>query len=184
MTADMRRTASLCLMLLVPAAGTQAADQTVDVPAAIDAQMSADPECYNYDESHMREARETAKLTEHHTLYLLPCFTGAYNVIYRVYVLDARYPDELKPSAFAAYSDELGWYGKTQLINAYYDPKTKALSAFEKSRGLGDCGSRPTYKWNDYNWRMVEYRYWGKCDGSRMPQEWPVIYRFSDKSKP
>lgn len=179
MTPDMRRLGLTFLMSVLLGGVAFAAGQTVNVPEDIDAQMRADPECYNYDESHMKEARETAQLTENHTLYLLPCFSGAYNLVYRVYVLDKRYPDEVKPSLFAGYSDENGWYGKRELINAYYDPKTKMLSAFEKSRGLGDCGSAPRYKWNDYGWRMLEYRYWGKCDGSRMPEQWPVIYKFN-----
>ncbi len=115
----------------------------------------------------------------HQTLYLLPCFTGAYNTVYRVYVFDKRYPDELKRSVFAGFSDESGWYGQDQLINAHYDAKTKILSAFEKGRGLGDCGAIPEYTWIEYGWRMMSYRYWGKCDGTHMPEDWPVIYRFN-----
>ncbi len=87
--------------------------------------------------------------------------------------------DELKRSVFAGFSDESGWYGQDQLINAHYDAKTKILSAFEKGRGLGDCGAIPEYTWNEYGWRMMSYRYWGKCDGTHMPEDWPVIYRFN-----
>ena len=155
-----------------------AAGQHAGIPEPVDKLHRADRECRDYDAKHMRDARVTARLSAGKMLYLLPCFTGAYNLFYRIYVFDKRYPDELKPSAFAGYSDDFGWYGKDNLINAEFDPKTKILSAFEMARGLGDCGSKPKYRWADYGWRMIEYRYWGKCDGTRMPADWPVIYRF------
>ena len=155
-----------------------------EIPQAIAAQIRADTECRDFDAEHMKSARQTAQLSDHHTLYLLPCFTGAYNVVYRAYVLDKRYPNEVEPSIFAAFSDEMGWYGQDQLINASFDTITRTLTAFEKGRGLGDCGSVPSYRWNEYGWRMISYRHWGKCDGSRMPDDWPVIYRFKQQARP
>ena len=153
----------------------QDADQ---LPKAVEAKISADGDCQDYNADHLRKSRVSATLGETQTLFLLPCFTGAYNIVYRVYVFDTRFPKELKPSLFASYSDEMGWSGTNSLINAGYDENTKTLTAFEKGRGLGDCGSIPTYQWAEYGWRMSEYRYWGKCDGTRMPEKWPVIYRF------
>lgn len=176
MTAPVQN-AAIALLFGIALSGTAAGAAEPVVPDTVDRLMRADRECIDYDASHMRNARETAQLTANHTLYLLPCYTGAYNVIYRVYVVDKRYPDELRRSLFAGFSDENGWYGKDSLINASFDPATRTLTAFEKGRGLGDCGSEPVYRWNEYDWRMIEYRHWGKCDGSRMPEKWPVIYR-------
>jgi len=166
--------ASLALM-----GASLAAAAPITVPGPVDKLMRADKECFDYDAHHLKVARTAAKLGKNQTLYLLPCFTGAYNTIYRVYVFDKRYPDELKRSVFAGFSDESGWYGQDQLINAHYDAKTKILSAFEKGRGLGDCGAIPEYTWIEYGWRMMSYRYWGKCDGTHMPEDWPVICRFN-----
>ena len=154
------------------------AQNAEQLPNAVEANISADRDCQDYNADHLRKARVSAKLGETQTLFLLPCFTGAYNIVYRVYVFDTRFPKELKPSLFASYSDEMGWSGTNSLINADYDENTKTLTAFEKGRGLGDCGSIPTYRWAEYGWRMTEYRYWSKCDGTRMPEKWPVIYRF------
>lgn len=153
------------------------------IPEQVLKQMRGNGECRDFDANHMKKMREIAQLSENETLFLLPCFTGAYNVIYHVFVFDRRYPDDVKPSVFAAFSDELGWYGQDQLINAWYDEATRTLTAIEKSRGLGDCGSQPSFTWQEYGWRMTEYRYWGKCDGSRMPGDWPVIYRFKSPKK-
>jgi hypothetical protein len=156
-----------------------AAAAPVTVPEPVDKLMRAGKECLDYNASHLKNARVAARVGENQMLYLLPCFTGAYNMIYRVFVFDKRYPSELKRSVFAGYSDETGWFGQDQLINAHYDPKTKILSAFEKGRGLGDCGAIPEFRWVEYGWRMMSYRYWGNCDGTRMPKDWPVIYRFN-----
>ena len=38
----------------------------------------------------------------------------------------------------------------------------------------------PVYRWIDGFWRMLEYRYWGACDGSRQPEQWPVIFQHPD----
>ncbi len=154
-----------------------AAPKTDALPAQIEALLKSDKDCRNYDADFMKKARVTAKLGETQTLYLLPCASGAYNIAYHVYVLDSRYPDSVRRSLFAGYSDEYGWTGRDGLVNAEFDLKTKTLSAFEKARGLGDCGSIPSYRWVEDNWRMIEYRYWGKCDGSRLPEQWPVIFR-------
>lgn len=174
---------SLCFGLFaIVVSGQPPAVAQVDVPAAVEEKHRADTECEDHDIEHMVNARQGGKLDEHRSVYLLPCFSGAYNIIYRIYVFDRRYPEDVQPTAFAGYSDELGWYGQLQLINAEFDANTKTLSAFEKGRGLGDCGSVPTYKWNEYGWRMIEYRYWGKCDGSRMPEDWPVIFDFRKRA--
>ena len=159
---------------------TAPAASPVVVPAAVKKLHMADGECRDFDAEHMVSARVSDQLDEHNRLYLLPCFNGAYNSIYRAYVLDKRYPDELRQQLFVGYTDDLGWYGKDTLINADYDAKTKTLSAMEKGRGLGDCGSVPTYRWHEGFWRLLQYRNWDKCDGSRMPAEWPVIYEHPD----
>ena len=41
-----------------------------------------------------------------------------------------------------------------------------------------DCGAVGTYQWSEYGFRLMRLRYWGKCDGTKMPEEWPVIYEF------
>lgn len=174
---------ALCLIAGLAPPGAVAATTADNLPDAVAKLISADRECIDRDASHLMASRTLARLDENNTLYLLPCFTGAYNVVYRVYVFDARYPDELRESVFAGYSDENGWYGKRELINATFDAGTKTLTAFEKGRGLGDCGSVPAYRWNVYDWRMIEYRHWGKCDGSRMPEQWFVIYRHTKTAR-
>lgn len=155
--------------------------EPAEVPDLVSARHTEDGVCKDYDAEHLFSSRVVDKPDEDHTLYLLPCYAGAYNVVYRIWIADSRQPEEVKRSLFAGYSDEQGWYGTDQLINAEYDPATKMLSAFEKGRGIGDCGSMPTYQWHSGGWRMMEYRYWGKCDGTRKPDDWPVIFEHPEK---
>lgn len=158
-----------------------AAPAPVDVPEVVAERHTDDKVCQDYDAEHLQSSRLADKLDDHHTLYLLPCYTGAYNVIYRAWITDSRDPDEVERSLFAGYTDEQGWFGTDQIINPDYDPETKTLTAFEKGRGVGDCGSVPTYQWHSESWRMMEYRYWGKCDGSRQPDDWPVVFEHPEK---
>lgn len=119
---------------------------------------------------------ETARIDKDNTLFLVPCYAAAYNVVYRTY-LTSTSPPTPRQLLFAQYSDELGWTGTGELMNLSYDAKTKSLLALSKSRGLGDCGSSARYQWNAYAFKMIEYRYWSACDGTRLPKDWPVIYR-------
>jgi hypothetical protein len=164
-----------------PQAESRPPAEPAEVPDPVASRHTQDEVCKDYDAEHLQSSRVADKLDDHHTLYLLPCYTGAYNVIYRVWITDSRSPDEVERSLFAGYTDEQGWYGTDQLINADYNPETKTLTAFEKGRGLGDCGAVPTYQWHAGNWRMMEYRYWGKCDGSRQAEDWPVVFEHPEK---
>jgi len=118
---------------------------------------------------------ETARLDQDNKLFLIPCRAAAYNIVYRIY-LKAANEDRPRQLLFADYSNSLGWTGTQDLMNVSYDAKTKSLSAFYKGRGLGDCGSTSIYRWQQYAFKLVEYRNWEKCDGTRQAQDWPVIY--------
>lgn len=163
-----------------PQSETATRPDPANIPEHVRKQHLADGECRDFDQKHMKSSRVIDRLDAHKTLYLLPCYTGAYNVVYRVWVVDARYAHEVRRQLFVGFSDAHGWYGKDTLINADYEAATKTLSAFEKGRGLGDCGSIPTYRWHEGFWRLQEFRYWEKCDGTHVSDQWPVIYKHPD----
>ncbi len=145
------------------------------IPPAIGKLHFADGECNAAERPPLEGfGFETAQVDKDNTLYLIPCFTGAYNIVYRVYL--KPFNDTARQLLFARYSDETGWTGSKDLMNISYDAKTRTLAAFSKARGLGDCGSTSQYRWKDRTFKMIEYRYWGKCDGTRLPGDWPLIY--------
>ena len=122
------------------------------------------------------DAAIQADLGDGKTLYIIPCFAGAYNTAYRVYLVRNGENEKARTLYFANFSQSLGWYGSDTLINASYEPDTKALISFGKGRGLGDCGNAARYTWDGFDFRMIEYRAWDQCDGSRQPEQWPVVY--------
>lgn len=118
-----------------------------------------------------------APLSENKNLYIIPCFAGAYNIAYRLYVMRNDDVKTMRTLYFANYSKSLGWYGSDTLINVSYDPETGILTALGKGRGSGDCGNAARYRWNDFDFKMIEYRAWYRCEESLPPEQWPVIYR-------
>ncbi len=119
---------------------------------------------------------EAYSLNEDQILYILSCTRGAYNFGSRLYLFDRRY-DEVRILHFATYSESGGWGGTDLLFNVHFDLESKTLHSFYKGRGLGDCGGAATLEWGDYMFKLLEYRSWEACDGTHMPDDWPVIFQ-------
>jgi len=145
------------------------------LPSAIGKLHFADGECNAADRPPMEGfGFEVAQVDKDNTLYLIPCFAGAYNIVYRTYL--KSFDNTARQLLFARYSDETGWTGSKDLMNISYDAKTTTLTAFSKARGLGDCGSTSRYQLSGNTFKMLEYRYWSRCDGTRLSDDWPIIY--------
>jgi hypothetical protein len=155
------------------------------VPAEILALHLAKSECEPL-EGGLLDSRlaSAAALSDNKMLYVIPCFAGAYNIAYRLYVVRNDDVATMRALYFANYSKSLGWYGSDTLINVSYETETGILRAFGKGRGLGDCGNAAVYRWMDFDFKMLEYRAWDRCNGSRPPERWPVIYRSADGKNP
>jgi hypothetical protein len=62
------------------------------------------------------------------------------------------------------------------MINADFDPKTMVLNAFEKGRGLGDCGVLRNYLWDGKSFQPLEIDYMPECRGVEA-DAWPALHR-------
>lgn len=111
------------------------------------------------------------------TLYFLPCFAGAYNFAYTVW---AERNDYLSQILFAEYTETLGWTGTPTLFNPDFDAKTGILTAFNKGRGIGDCGSFGRWQWTGSNFKMLEYAYKNECDALGGVNSFPIVYSAAD----
>lgn len=157
---------------LTPAGNEQAA--TPEVPVALLERHRADPECEPLADLANGRDITVAALDADHTLYILPCWSGAYNFSSRLYVGSG---DSFEQLAFAEYSSSFGWSATTTLVNAYFDETDKSLTSFNKGRGIGDCGSTGRWQWQGYGFRMLEFAYKDACDGEGgEPGDFPVIY--------
>ncbi|MCC2114056.1 MAG: DUF1176 domain-containing protein [Hyphomicrobiales bacterium] len=109
-------------------------------------------------------------------LYALPCTAGAYQVGYRLYVVESGEIGGIETLYFADYSASHGWTGTDLLFSVDYDPATKTLASFYKGRGIGDCGSTGRWRWVDYAFALEEFRATDACEG-RLSDDWPLIYQ-------
>jgi hypothetical protein len=110
---------------------------------------------------------ESAAIGPAHTLLLLSCGSGAYNVTYVPYVLRSGRTG-VEPR-LAPFDIDKSWWGEEShpaLINAEWDAKKRLLTAFSKGRGLGDCGVGQEFAWDGAIFRLVHQYEMSECRGS------------------
>lgn len=122
----------------------------------------------------------TARLDPWTTLYGVSCTRGAYNVADRLYVVTAGDFENLQPLTFAEPDGVDGWDATDVLVNAAVDEATGTLTAVNKARGAGDCGTLGTWAWTGQRFSLREYRAEPQCNG-RPPEAWPVLFRARPK---
>jgi hypothetical protein len=118
---------------------------------------------------------ERHALDGEHTLLILPCDAGAYNV--SAVPLIARGDAGSRQMQLAPFDHVPGFTGDASapplVVNARWNPARGELSSFAKGRGLGDCGTAETYRWDGTRFRLTEARSMPVCRGA---WEWPVLY--------
>lgn len=99
-----------------------------------------------------------------HYLVGIACFSGAYNQMTDMFVVTKDSAASAKPQTTRA---KLEFHGKgdSQLVNAAFDPVTGMLSDYNKSRGLGDCGSSTEWVWTGKQFAAVSYDDMPECRG-------------------
>ncbi|NOZ31733.1 MAG: DUF1176 domain-containing protein [Alphaproteobacteria bacterium] len=112
-------------------------------------------------------------LTGSATLFLLPCTAGAYNFSFRAYLDSGLGPTAL---LFADYTDRFGWQGAELLVNPEFNPETLALTSFYKGRGPADCGTRGTWVWDEFAFRMTLFLAKDICDFKGDAGAFPQVF--------
>jgi Protein of unknown function (DUF1176) len=121
---------------------------------------------------------EQHELGDNQTLLVVQCTMGAYQPSTMVFL---RAFDRLDQLAFPSYGSDSGWSGTNYLGFVEFDPKTKELSNYAKSRGLGDCGTSSRYRWTGYDFKLLEYRHRDCNDDEPVDPdgeipEFPIVY--------
>jgi len=118
---------------------------------------------------------EVHALDAGHALVLLPCDAGAYNVSAVPLVAAGgagAWQFHLAPfDHVPGFTHDAG--APPLIVNARWNPARGELSSFAKGRGLGDCGTAETYRWDGARFRLTEARSMPVCRGA---WEWPVLY--------
>lgn len=146
---------------------------TPGLPPALLAQHEADTECQPMTEIPNGGDIETGTVGEDRPIYFLPCWGAAYNFGWKAYV--EVFEGEFALMAFAEFSPTSGWSATTHLVNYGWDPATQTISTFNKARGLGDCGTAGTWRWEEYAFRLIEFASKEACDEGD-PGDFPVVY--------
>lgn len=105
---------------------------------------------------------EVMQLDQENSLFMLPCSSGAYNLLSRFYIWNPT-RQTATVQHFVDYGDTSGWTSVDYLVNPYLDPHRLTISSFSKFRGLGDCGSAGTWQWAGYGLQLREYHYQPTC---------------------
>ncbi|MES3046837.1 DUF1176 domain-containing protein [Sphingomonas faeni] len=109
---------------------------------------------------------ETHALGGGKSLVILPCSTGAYNLIGALFIVDGTKitPAQLDArSGFEATGADTGTSVKS-VINGEF--KDGVLTSYAKGRGLGDCGSHQSFVWDATRFRLSEQADMGECRGN------------------
>lgn len=151
--------------------------QTASIPAALLDRLRADPECEPLETLPNGRDFQVGKIDADHTLYVLPCWSGAYNFGSKVFITSEA--EGIQTQYFSSFYPEKGMIAASYLVNADYDEATKTLSSFSKSRGIGDCGNSGDWVWTDYGFALKTFRY-KECPDTVSEDEeigdFPVVY--------
>ena len=141
------------------------------LPAAIEAlpavvQCRADT-AFNPD---LQKVISSARLDSNTVLWAVPCGLGAYNFSSAWFTTTPAGTNPRRvifPGAAGEPQD--------QLVNAAYDPATRVIDAFNKGRGLGDCGMADSWTWTGQSFALRSSSEMSECWG--VPGEyWPASW--------
>ena len=117
----------------------------------------------------LQAAIVSARLDTDTVLWAVPCGAGAYN--YSNAYFTTR-PDGTNPRRVTFPST-----GQPQdlLVNAGYDPITRIIDAFNKGRGIGDCGTASSWTWTDRGFVLKTSTGMSECNGVPFDY-WPTFW--------
>lgn len=112
-------------------------------------------------------------------LLQVKCEHGPYNVTSILIAFDSKRPRTARLLRFRIVDEkrQLAW--QYSLTFAEYDPKSRRLRSFHKSRGLGDCGSAGSWRWTGKEFKLERYWIKADCDAEvfddNLKDEWRVF---------
>lgn len=132
-------------------------------PASVKAQI-AKAEC-DTDPEFAASGPEVHRLSADEVLWQIPCGHGAYNFSSLFVIVD---------KAGAARIAPLEGLGDGVAVNAAYDPKTRILGAYNKGRGVGDCGESAEWAWTGRIFALTQEASMPVCRGQT---DWPTSFQ-------
>ncbi len=109
---------------------------------------------------------EVHRLSADQVLWRMPCGAGAYNFTSLFVVTDNK--------GGGARLAPIDGADDGMAVNAQYDPKTRLLSAYNKGRGVGDCGDSNEWAWTGQAFVLTHEATMSVCRGQA---DWPTSYQ-------
>jgi hypothetical protein len=107
----------------------------------------------------------------------LACFAGAYNLgTLWLWRDDEGSVWSLVPMDAVDANGRLVRATEGSLINAGFDPDRGELHAFDRGRGVGDCGTVHAWLWNGEHFALESMHAMAECRGVA-PEHWPRLWR-------
>ena len=103
-------------------------------------------------------------------LWAVPCGMGAYNTM-ELYLTSTNEGSNVQAISFHSSKGS-----RDILVNSEFDSATHTISAFNKSRGPGDCGQNASWAWNGNIFALVEENTMEDCFGMHSDL-WPSLWR-------
>lgn len=119
-----------------------------------------------------REVWITA-LTDDKALMMTSCESGAYNTIYRAWLVSRKKPFITTPIRLRLPFLPTGREGRDiELVNLTFNEQSRELVTLEKGRGLGDCGIQTRWRYDGQRFRLVRYAAQPQCDNWQRADAW------------
>lgn len=148
------------------------------LPAPV-AALPAVRECLgdsNDNEWLLRDVR-SARLGARAELWGVPCGAGAYNITHAWFVTGPGGANPRPANLAGTGGPVLGEdWSNNMTVNGAYDAADRQISAFAKSRGLGDCGVAQTWTWTGTQFELAQEQVMENCSGV-LPTYWPTTWR-------
>ncbi len=109
---------------------------------------------------------EAYRLSADKVLWQVPCWSGAYNDSSLFVIVDNK--------GGGARIAPLDVADDGVAVNAAYDPQTRILGAYNKGRGVGDCGESSEWAWTGEVFALTSAASMPVCHGQAA---WPITYQ-------
>jgi hypothetical protein len=108
-------------------------------------------------------------------LIQVQCRQGAYNASYHFHLWNDR-TGRVTPLAFPVPEGIAGGAPPAFLTNPEFEASSLTLTHFSKGRGLGDCGSSGSWRWDGRAFALIRFDHMPECQGL-MPGDWLTLHR-------
>lgn len=149
-----------------------------NLPTALARQVAALPavrQCVadNASSPSSDDGMQVNRLGDNLLLWGVPCGAGAYNFA-QIYALSANDGSNARLVSLPSPSG-----AQTTIINSSFDPDTRTLGAFNKGRGIGDCGDMSVWQWTGNAFALKSQYVMSDCLGVGMDY-WPSTWTTAD----